>query len=163
MSKKIDRNSVHNDDRYETIPILLEKVIVDSESRVFILLSDGLKKVACEIAAYEASLLNFVIKDYHLNAHVMIIHQMFLRLLSHYNSNIESICIENKVGDVIYASVKFLDHKKNNYFSVCSLVDSIILSILSHTNLFVLRNVWDNMDELDEDWDYESYLSDDVE
>jgi len=163
MSKKIDRNNIHKDDRYETIPILLEQVIVDPQSRIFILLSDGEKKVACEIAPYEASILNFVIKEYHLNAHVMIIHQMFLRLLNHYNSSIDSICIENKIGDVIYASVKFTDYQKNSYFSVCSLVDSLILSILSQTNLFVLRNVWDNMDELDEDWDYESYLDDDIE
>ena len=30
-------------------------------------------------------------------------------------------------------------------------------------NLFVLRNVWDNMDELDEDWDFETYMSDDTD
>jgi hypothetical protein len=24
-----------------------------------------------------------------------------------------------------------------------------------------LRNVWDNMDELDEDWDFENFMSDD--
>lgn len=160
MRKKIDRNNVHSDDRYENIPILLEKVIVNPEGRVYIVLSDGEKKSACEIASYEASLLNFVIKEYHLNSHVLIIHQLFLKLLGHYNSSIESICIENKVGDMIYSSVKFTDYNKNNYFSVCSLVDSLILSILSQTNLFILRNVWDNMDELDEDWDFESFMSD---
>jgi hypothetical protein len=82
-------------------------------------------------------------------------------LLSHYNSSIQSICIENKVGDVVYSSVKFTDHKKNDYFSVCSLVDSLIFSMLSQTDLFILRNVWDNMDELDEDWDFENFMSDD--
>lgn len=160
MRKKIDRNNIHSDDRYESIPILLEKVIVNPEGRVYIVLSDGEKKSACEIASYEASLLNFVIKDYHLNSHVLIIHQMFLKLLGHYNSKVESICIENKVGDMIYSSIKFTDYNKNSYFSVCSLVDSLILSILSQTNLFILRNVWDNMDELDEDWDFESFMSD---
>jgi bifunctional DNase/RNase len=107
MSKKIDRNNIHNDDRYENIPILLDKVVVNPEGRVYIVLSDGEKKVACEIAAYEASILNFVIKEYHTNSHVLIVHQMFMRLLNHYNSKIESICIENKVGDVIYSSIKF--------------------------------------------------------
>lgn len=161
MSKKIDRNNMHNDDRYETIPILLEQVVVNAEGRVYIVLSDGLKKTACEIASYEASLLNFVIKEYHTNSHVMIIHQMFMKLLNHYNSKIESVCIENKVGDIIYSSVKFTDRKKNDYFSVCSLVDSLIFSLLSQTDLFILRNVWDSMDELDEDWDFESFISDD--
>ena len=65
MSKKIDRNNIHNDDRYENIPILLDKVVVNPEGRVYIVLSDGEKKVACEIASYEASILNFVIKEYH--------------------------------------------------------------------------------------------------
>ncbi len=161
MRKKIDRNNIHNDDRYESIPILLDKVVVNPEGRVYIVLSDGLKKSACEIASYEASVLNFVIKEYHINSHVLIIHQMFMKLLNHYNSEIESICIENKVGDVVYSSVKFTDHNKNDYFSVCSLVDSLIFSILSQTDLFILRNVWDNMDELDEDWDFESFISDD--
>ena len=160
MSKKIDRNNIHKDDRYESIPILLDKVVVNPEGRVYIVLSDGLKKSACEIASYEASVLNFVIKEYHINSHVLIIHQMFMKLLNHYNSKIESIYIENKVGDVVYSSVKFTDHNKNDYFSVCSLVDSLIFSILSQTDLFILRNVWDNMDELDDDWDFESYISD---
>jgi hypothetical protein len=33
--------------------------------------------------------------------------------------------------------------------------------MLSQTDLFILRNVWDNMDELDEDWDFENFMSDD--
>ena len=163
MSKKIDRNNIHNDDRYENIPILLDKVVVNPEGRVYIVLSAGEKKGACESASYEASILNFVIKEYHTNSHVLIVHQMFMRLLNHYSSKVESICIENKVGDVIYSSMKFSDHHKNDYYSVCSLVDSLIFSLLSQTDLFILRYVWDNMDELDEDWDFESFISDDVD
>ena len=59
--------------------------------------------------------------------------------------------------------MKFSDHHKNDYYSVCSLVDSLIFSLLSQIDLFILRYVWDNMDELDEDWDFESFISDDVD
>ena len=62
-----------------------------------------------------------------------------------------------------YSSIKFSDHNKNDYYSVCSLVDSLIFSILSQNDLFILRYVWDNMDELDEDWDFESFISDDID
>jgi hypothetical protein len=41
--------------------------------------------------------------------------------------------------------------------SVC---DGIILSILSQTNLKIVSSVWDNMEPLDEDWDYENFMSD---
>ena len=41
-----------------------------------------------------------------------------------------------------------------------SLCDGVILSILSQTNLKIVFDVWDNMEPLDEDWDYENFMSD---
>jgi hypothetical protein len=57
--------------------------------------------------------------------------------------------------------VKFLDKNLNNFYLIMSLCDGIILSILSQTNLKIVFDVWDNMEPLDEDWDYENFMFDD--
>jgi hypothetical protein len=158
--KKIDRHSLDNSDRYELIPILIESVVVNPEGRSFVVLSDGDKKSACEINSYESGMLTFVAKDYHKNSHIQTIHQAFIKLLEIYKSDVESVEIENKVGDVIYTSVKFIDKNLNNFYMIMSLCDGIILSILSQTNLKIVANVWDNMEPLDEDWDYENFMFD---
>jgi len=158
--KKIDRHSINNGNRYELIPILIESVVVNPEGRSFVVLSDGDKKSACEINSYESGMLTFVAKDYHKNSHIQTIHQAFIKLLEIYKSDVESVEIENKVGDVIYTSVKFLDKNLNNFYLIMSLCDGIILSILSQTNLKIVFDVWDNMEPLDEDWDYENFMYD---
>ena len=158
--KKIDRHSIDNGNRYELIPILIESVVVNPEGRSFVVLSDGDKKSACEINSYESGMLTFVAKDYHKNSHIQTIHQAFIKLLEIYKSDVESVEIENKVGDVIYTSVKFIDKNLNNFYLIMSLCDGIILSILSQTNLKIVFDVWDNMESLDVDWDYENFMSD---
>ena len=105
-------------------------------------------------------MLTFVAKEYHKNSHIQTIHQAFIKLLEIYKSNVVSVEIENKVGDVVYTSVKFLDKNLNNFYMIMSLCDGIILSILSQTNLKIVANVWDNMEPLDEDWDYENFMFD---
>lgn len=158
--KKIDRHSLDNDDRYELIPILVESVVVNPEDRSFVVLSDGNKKSILEINSYETGMLTFVAKDYHKNSHIQTIHQAFVKSLDIYKSKIISVEIENKVGDVVYTSIKCEDSKLNNYYLIMSLCDGLILSILSQTNLNIVANVWDNMEPLDEDWDYENFMFD---
>ena len=159
-NKKIDRYSLDNSDRYELIPILVESVVVNPEERSFVILSDGNKKSVVEINSFESGMLTFVAKDYYKNSHIQTIHQAFIKLLEIYKSDVVSVEIENKVGDVVYTSVKFIDKNLNNFYLIMSLCDGIILSILSQTNLKIVANVWDNMEPLDEDWDYENFMFD---
>ena len=158
--KKIDRHMLDNSDCYELIPIFIESVVVNPEEKSFIVLSDGERKSAVEINSFESGMLTFVAKDYHKNSHIQTIHQAFIKMLEVYKANVVSVEIENKVGDVIYTSVKFLDKNLNNSYFIMSLCDGIILSILSQTNLKIVSQVWDNMEPLDEDWDYENFMYD---
>ena len=159
--KKIDRHLLNSDDGYKLIPILIESVVVNPEERSFVILSDGDKKSAIEINSYESGMLTFVAKDYHKNSHIQTIHQAYVKLLEVYNFEIVSVEIENKVGDIVYTSIKILDKKLNNFYFIMSLCDGIILSILSQTDLKIVSNVWDNMEPLDEDWDYQNFMFDD--
>lgn len=160
--KKIDRQKLITDDSYELLPIEIESIVVNAESRVFVVLSDGYNKKAYELNTYEASMLSFFAKYYHENAHIQTIHQAFLKFLKLYKTEIDGIVIESKVGDVIYCSVKFTDSKLNNLFTILSLNDGLILSILSAKELNIVQLVWDNMDSID-DWDYENFIIDNDE
>jgi len=160
--KKIDRQKLITDDSYELLPIEIESIVVNAESRVFVVLSDGYNKKAYELNAYEASMLSFFAKYYHENAHIQTIHQAFLKFLKLYKTEIDCIVIESKVGDVIYCSVKFTDSKLNNLFTILSLNDGLILSILSEKKINIVQLVWDNMDSID-DWDYENFIIDNDE
>lgn len=160
MDKKIDRHQLDNNDLYELIPIFLESVVIDTSGKSFVILSDGIKKCALTLNSYESGMLTFVAKEYHKNSHIQTIHQTFLKLCNLYKTNLESVVIENIVGDVIYTSLKFLDKNLNNYFTVVSLCDGVILSILSQIDLQIIANVWDNMEPFDDDWDYESFMID---
>jgi bifunctional DNase/RNase len=73
---------------------------------------------------------------------------------------IEEVVIESKVGDVIYCTAKILDNKHDRTFTVLSLVDGLILSLISKAPIFVIKNVWEQMEEFDEDWDYEDFIVD---
>ena len=73
---------------------------------------------------------------------------------------IEEVVIESKVGDVIYCTAKILDSKHDRTFTVLSLVDGLILSLISKAPIFIIKNVWEKMEEFDEDWDYEDYIVD---
>jgi len=160
--KKIDRQKLITDDSYELLPIEIESIVVNAESRVFVALSDGYNKKAYELNTYEASMLSFFAKYYHENAHIQTMHQAFLKFLKLYKTEIDGIVIESKVGDVIYCSVKFTDSKLNNLFTILSLNDGLILSILSKKEINIVQLVWDNMDSID-DWDYENFIIDNDE
>ena len=160
--KKIDRQKLITDDSYELLPIEIESIVVNAESRVFVVLSDGYNKKAYELNTYEASMLSFFAKSYHENAHIQTVHQAFLKFLKLYKTEIDGIVIESKVGDVIYCSVKFTDSKLNNLFTILSLNDGLILSILSEKEINIVQLVWDNMDSID-DWDYENFIIDNDE
>jgi hypothetical protein len=160
--KKIDRQKLITDDSYELLPIEIESIVVNAESRVFVVLSDGYNKKAYELNTYEASMLSFFAKYYHENAHIQTVHQAFLKFLKLYKTEIDGIVIESKVGDVIYCSVKFTDSKLNNLFTILSLNDGLILSILSEKEINIVQLVWDNMDSID-DWDYENFIIDNDE
>jgi bifunctional DNase/RNase len=76
--------------------------------------------------------------------------------------NIDKIVIESKVGDIVYATITLVDQKHDRIFSVISLADAMILSLMSNRPLQAVKKVWEEMDEFDE-WDYEYFTLDDDE
>lgn len=157
--KKINSSSIRDDHDYNNISIEIDHIVVNPDKRVYVILTDGERQAGLEITNFEASMLSFVHKELHKNSHINTIHQLFVKLLHQIHTKVESVCIESKVGDVVYASMKTVDEKHNRAFSITSLVDGLILACIENAPIFAVNNVWKHMDEIDE-WDYEEYIFD---
>lgn len=156
---KIDFSELNPSENLELIRIDIEHLASSQDHRSFVVMTDNDRKNIVEINNYEASMLSFVYKELHLNSHIQTIHQLFVKFLQMTESEVESVTIESKIGDVIYCSVKIVDKNFKRTYAVTSLCDGLILALISEKPLFAVKNVWTEMDESD-DWDYEEYIVD---
>jgi bifunctional DNase/RNase len=156
----MDLENIENHDDYELVIIELEQIAADASQRVFVLLASNEKKCMIEINSYEASMMSFAMKDLHRNSHIQTIHQLLLKYLGTQDIQIDRLVIESKVGDIVYATMSLVDSNHRRIFSVISLADAMILSLMTKRPLHAVKKVWDEMDEFDE-WDYEYYTLDD--
>ena len=155
----VSADKIDQKDNYELIRLKIEHIIINPDQRVYLILDSEDKQSLIELNSFEASMLSFVYKGLHKNSHIQIIHQLYLNFMKIHSTNLEQVVIESKVGDVIYSTLKLCDKKFNRTFTVTSLVDGIILSVITECPLFIVKKVWDDMDEVDE-WDYENYIVD---
>lgn len=156
----MDLENIENHDDYELVIIELEQIAADASQRVFVLLASNEKKCMIEINSYEASMMSFAMKELHRNSHIQTIHQLLLKYLGTQDIQIDRLVIESKVGDIVYATMSLVDSNHRRIFSVISLADAMILSLMTKRPLHAVKKVWDEMDEFDE-WDYEYYTLDD--
>jgi bifunctional DNase/RNase len=157
--KKIKSTKLNNVDSLELIPVKLEHILISPDNHTFALIAADDKDIAIPLNSYEGSMLSFVFKGLHKNSHINTIHQLFVKFINDQNTKIESIYLESKVGDIIYASIHFVDNKHRRYYSVCSLIDALILSLINKTQLYVVKNAWDKIDSFD-DWQYDEFIID---
>lgn len=155
----MDLENIENHDDYELVIIELEQIAADASQRVFALLTDGEKKCMIELNSYEASMISFAMKELHKNSHIQTIHQLLLKYLGTQQIEIDRLVIESKVGDIVYATMTLVDSNHERVFSVISLADAMILSLMTNRPLHAVLKVWDEMDEFDE-WDYEYFTLD---
>lgn len=157
--KKISTNDIINDDQYSLIRLDIDHIVMNPDKRVYVILTDGEKQAGVELNSFEASMLAFVHKGFHKNAHIHTIHQILVKFLNQIDTKIESVNIESKVGDVIYSTIKTVDVNHHRSFAISSLTDSLIVALISDAPIFCLSNVWQNMDVIDE-WDYQDFIFD---
>ena len=158
----MELENIENHDDYELVIIELEQIAADASQRVFALLTDNEKKCMVELNSYEASMISFAMKELHKNSHIQTIHQLLLKYLGTQDIEIDRLVIESKVGDIVYATLTLVDSKHERVFSVISLADAMILSLMTNRPLHAVKKVWDEMDEYDE-WDYEYFTLDEDE
>jgi bifunctional DNase/RNase len=158
-NKKIKVSKLNDVDNLELIPIRLEHILISPDNHTFALIAGDNKDIAIPLNSYEGSMLSFVFKGLHKSSHINTIHQLFYKFISDQNIKIESIYLESKVGDIIYASLHFVDSKHRRFYSICSLIDALILSLINKSQLYVVKNAWDKIDSFD-DWQYDEFIID---
>ena len=158
-NKKIKLSKLSSVDNLELIPVKLEHILISPDNHTFPLIAGDDKDIAIPLTSYEGSMLSFVFKGLHKNSHINTIHQLFVKFIADQNTKIESIYLESKVGDIIYASIHFVDNKHRRFYSVCSLIDALILSLINKNQLFVVKNAWEKIDSFD-DWQYDEFIVD---
>ena len=158
-NKKIKVSKINHIDDLELIPVKLEHILISPANHSFALITGDDKDIAIPLNSYEGSMLSFVFKGLHKNSHINTIHQLFFKFITDQNTKIESIYLESKVGDIIYASIHFVDNKHRRFYSICSLTDALIFSLINKTQLYVVKNAWDKIDSFD-DWQYDEYIID---
>jgi len=158
-NKKIKVSKINQIDDLELIPVKLEHILISPVNHSYALITGDDKDIAIPLNSYEGSMLSFVFKGLHKSSHINTIHQLFFKFITDHNTKIESIYLESKVGDIIYASIHFVDNKHRRFYSICSLVDALILSLINKTQLYVVKNAWDKIDSFD-DWQYDEYIID---
>ena len=160
MKIKIDKNNLSNDLNIELVEISLDHIVISPDKRVYAVLNDkNDRQTALELNTFESSMLSFAHKGLHKNSHINTIYQLYLKSLEFSKTKIKEIVIESKVGDICYCSLKMNDDNLNEFFSIATLADSLVLQRMTNCKLYAIQNVWDNFDEIDE-WDYEEYIVD---
>jgi bifunctional DNase/RNase len=133
-NKKIKVSKLNNIENLELVPVKLEHILISPDNHTFALIVGDDKDIAIPLNSYEGSMLSFVFKGLHKNSHINTIHQLFVKFINDQNTKIESIYIESKVGDIIYASIHFVDNKHRRFYSISSLIDALILYIINKHN-----------------------------
>ena len=158
-NKKIKVSKLSNIDNLELIPVKLEHILISPDNRTFALIAGDDKDIAIPLNSYEGSMLSFVFKGLHKSSHINTIHQLFVKFINDQHTKIESIYLESKVGDIIYASIHFVDNKHRRFYSISTLIDALILSLINKTQIYVVKNAWDKIDSFD-DWQYDEFIID---
>ena len=158
-SKKIKLSKLNNVENLELIPVKLEHILISPDNHTYALISGEDKDIAIPLNSYEGSMLSFVFKGLHKSSHINTIHQILVKFINDQDTKIESIYLESKVGDIIYASLHFVDNKHRRFYSICSLIDALILAMINKTQIYVVKQAWDKIDSFD-DWQYDEFIID---
>jgi hypothetical protein len=155
--KTIPAKRVKSSSELEIVPVYLSRVMINPNVGGIAVLTADDKEVALPLSSSEGTMISFVHRGLAENSHIHTLPQMYIRLLQDIGTAIESVTLESKVGDVIYASIKLVDRKHRRFWSICSYADGLILAILSKSSLRVVKALWDTLEDFN-DWPYENHM-----
>lgn len=162
--KKINLNKIkqlNSPDELEKVLLRYNKLLYHAPSeQVIIILETDSKSIAYPLSEFEGAMASFVFLGCALNSHIKTIHQMYLSLLEETGSYLESGIVEAKHGDMFYATLEFRDKNERKFRTIASFADTIILTALAGVELYILKNVVDEIEDFN-GWTYFQEISDD--
>jgi len=145
----------------ELIEIDFYKVTVDQhEGQVICLFSSPDKILGVELNSIEGTMLTFTASDCSENSHLRTIYHLYTETMQLCKFTLEKVIIESKRGDMLYGRLHWVDEKKRKILKVCSAGDAIVLAIMSNVKIYMVKSVYDEMDDYSE---YDQKLTDEYE
>ena len=102
------------------IPVQVSRIMISQTNGCIVILSTPDQEVALPLSSSEGSLMTFIQGGLASNSHIQTMPQMYIRLLKEMGASIESVALESKIGDVIYASLRIVNRKHKRFWSLCS-------------------------------------------
>ena len=134
--------------------VKLRNLLVDPNGGALALLEADGKKVIYPLNESEGTILTFVRSGCSTFSHIKNIYQIHLDTMREWRYELVTATIEAKVGDVYYATLQWKDRKGRLVFNPCSVGDALILASMAESKIQIIKNVLEEMQELDE-WPYE--------
>jgi len=155
-----DISKIKETDELELVPMVLSKLLLSNQDGSVAVLEADDKAFTYALDSYEGTQLSFANAGLSDHSHIKTIYQLFLGWLRDQEVKLTNIMLEAKVGDVHYVRLEWTDKQNKKIYSMVSLGDALILSLLTKTKMSIIKNVIPLMNEYDENWPYEVEIID---
>jgi hypothetical protein len=140
----------NNTELFELIECELSQIVFENNSDYIASIYAEECDYGIHLNSYDGTILTFVDTDCAANAHINIIHQLYMKFKEACGFELQRVIIEAKYGDVIYCRLHW--HSKNkDIYNICGIGDALILHRLNLTPLFVTKNVLSQLEKFDSD------------
>jgi len=138
-----------NTDIFSLIPCEIEQIIFENQYDYIVSIQVGdYGTIAVILNEYDSSALTFVDSGCAENSHINTIHQLLIKFQEQNGFKLIKVIIEAKYGDVIYCRLCWACGDRVVY-CVCSAGDALILHSLTESELFIVKNVFDQFEPFD--------------
>jgi len=135
-------------DFFELLPCELNQIIFENQNDYIVGIVADDKEVGILLNVYDGTILTFVDTGCADNAHINTIHQLHLKFKEACGFELSRAMIEAKYGDVFYCRLHWKNENQDIY-NVCSIGDTLILHSLSGCDLFITKNVLEQLEPFD--------------
>jgi bifunctional DNase/RNase len=131
-----------NIEPFELVPCEINAIVLENDDTYVVSIIIDEEEYGVPLIGYDGSILTFVDKGCHENAHINTIHQSYLRFKNDCGFVLNRVILEAKHGDIIYCRLHWAHKiKEKNIYNVVGIGDAIILSQLSQSPLFITKYV----------------------
>lgn len=119
------------------------------EKSIALLSSNG-KQFAFILDEIVGPMMTFIRSGCAKNPHIPSVYDNFIGMMKHMGITLDNVTIESKHGDVVYASMEWVDSHNNRFWQKCNYGDAIIFTSLTDRPLKIVQAALSEMDTMDE-------------
>jgi bifunctional DNase/RNase len=154
--EEVNLDSVLDIKTLECVTLKVQKMVYTSDGPS-VLLEGGGKTYVFDLNDAEATLMSYIAAGCSSKTHLPTIYDLFGKTMTDLGAKLERAVIESKVGDVFYGRLVWRDPKNRVLTTLCCVADAITLSLMLKAQLEAVKNVLEEMTDLD-DWPYADHI-----